>query len=183
MKLIIGLGNPGKGYQKTRHNIGFMVIDHLADELNIDIDHENFHSIYGKGKFYDEDIIIMKPLTFMNLSGLAVREVADFYKVPLEDIIVIYDELALPPGKLRLREKGSSGGHKGMKDIIAHLNSEEIKRLRIGIGEPLFDTVDYVLGTPTKEEKILIDQAIEQAIEAIKVVIKEDFHHAMSKFN
>ena len=183
MKLIVGLGNPGKKYEHTRHNMGFDAVDLFAEQAKIDVDKDSFKSLIGRGKVFDEDIYILKPQTFMNLSGEAVREFVSYFKVPLEDIIVVYDDMALAPGKIRLRASGSSGGHKGMQNIIEQLNSEDIKRIRIGIGEPTYDTIDYVLSKPLKDEKPLIDQAIETAADAIKDILKMNFEKAMSKYN
>lgn len=183
MKLIIGLGNPGKKYEKTRHNIGFMAIDLFSDISQIDVDKEVFHGLLGRGKVFGEDILLFKPTTYMNLSGTAVVEVAHYFKVALEDIIVIYDDMALVPGDIRLRRSGSSGGHKGMQNIIDVMNSDQIKRIRIGIGEPTYDVIDYVLGKPLKEEQPLIDEAINRAVEALKEILKGNFEKAMSKFN
>jgi len=183
MKLIVGLGNPGKEYAMTRHNCGFRVVDAFADAAGIDIDKEDFKGIYGRFKFGDEDIILFKPLTMMNLSGTAVQEIVHFYKVPLEDIVVIYDDMALEPGCVRLRLSGSSGGQKGIQNIIDNLKSDNIKRIRIGIGEPKFNSIDWVLGKPDGEDKIKIDQAIERATKAIREFLIHDFQNAMSKFN
>ena len=184
MKLIVGLGNPGKKYEHTRHNMGFDVIDLFSDLSQIDVDKEVFHGLLGRGEALGEDIMLFKPTTFMNLSGTAVREVVSYFKIPLEDVIIIYDEMALPPGKIRLRPEGSSGGHKGMQNIIEHLGTEQIKRIRIGIGEPEDkDTIDYVLSKPLKEEREQIDLAIKDAIEAIKEILKSGFDRAMNKFN
>lgn len=183
MKLIVGLGNPGKKYEKTRHNMGFMVADLFADETAIDVDKEVFHGLLGRGKFLDEDIMIFKPTTYMNLSGTAVREIVSYFKIELDDIIIVCDDMALEPGKIRLRTKGSSGGQKGLQNIIENLGSEDFKRIRIGIGEPEFDAIDYVLGKPTEDERPLIAQAIEDAVEAIKETIRTDFTRAMNRFN
>ena len=183
MKLIVGLGNPGKKYEHTRHNMGFDVVDTFADFAKIDIDKESFKSLIGRGKVYDEDIYILKPQTFMNLSGEAVQEFASYFKINVQDIIVVYDDMALAPGKIRLRPSGSSGGHKGMQNIIEHLGTEDIKRIRVGIGEPTYDTIDYVLSKPLKEERILIDGAINNAAEALKDILKMNFDKAMSKYN
>lgn len=183
MKLIVGLGNPGKKYEHTRHNMGFEVVDLLAEKAQIDIDKEAFKGLVGRGKIYGEDVFILKPQTFMNLSGESVREIVNYFKIELEDIIVIYDDMALEPGKIRLRASGSSGGHKGMQNIIDNLNSEDIKRVRIGIGEPTYDTIDYVLSKPLKEEKPLIDEAINRAVDALKEVLKDNFDKAMTNFN
>ena len=184
MKLIVGLGNPGKKYENTRHNMGFMAVDLLSDQAQIDVDKEVFHGLMGRGKIYDEDVILFKPTTFMNLSGTAVQEVVHYFKIAIEDIVVIFDDMALEPGKIRLRKEGSSGGHKGMQNIIDCLSSDKIKRIRIGIGEPgEWDNVDFVLSKPLKDEKPLIDEAIENAVRALKEMLKSDFDRAMNKFN
>ncbi len=183
MKLFVGLGNPGKQYRLTRHNMGFMAIDAFAEKMQVDIDKESFHGIYGRIKYNGEDILLLKPLTYMNLSGQSVREIADYFKISVEDIVVVYDELALPPGKIRLRTKGSSGGHKGIQNIIDHFKTNEIKRIRIGVGEPTYNPVDYVLGKPSEEERILIAQALEATVKALKAIIDHDFAYAMANFN
>ena len=184
MKLIVGLGNPGKKYDKTRHNMGFMAVDLLADQAKIDVDKEVFHALMGRGTIYNEDVILFKPQTFMNLSGTAVQEVVHYFKIDLEDIIVVFDDMALAPGTIRLRKEGSSGGHKGMQNIIDCLSTEQIKRIRIGIGEPgEWDNVDYVLSKPLNDEMPLIEEAIENTVEALKEALKSDFDRAMNKFN
>ena len=184
MKLFVGLGNPGKKYEDTRHNMGFMAIDLLSDQARIDVDKEVFHGLMGRGKIFDEDVILFKPTTFMNLSGTAVQEVVHYFKIALEDVVVVFDDMALEPGRIRLRKEGSSGGHKGMQNIIDCLSSDKIKRIRIGIGEPgEWDNVDFVLSKPLKDEKPLIDDAIENAVEALKETLKSDFDRAMNKFN
>lgn len=183
MKLIVGLGNPGKKYEHTRHNLGFDTIDLFSELAKIDIDKEAFKGLVGRGKVFDEDIYLLKPQTYMNLSGESVREIVSYFKIPTQDIIVIYDDLDLEPGKIRLRLSGSSGGHKGIQNIIENLGTEEIKRIRIGIGKPTFDTIDYVLGKPLKEERPLIDDAINNAVEALKEILKHSFDSAMNKFN
>ena len=184
MKLIVGLGNPGKKYDKTRHNMGFMVADLLADQAKIDVDKEVFHALMGRGAIYNQDVIIFKPQTFMNLSGTAVQEVVHYFKIDISDIIVVFDDMALEPGRIRLRHEGSSGGHKGMQNIIDCLSTEQIKRIRVGIGEPGdADNVDYVLSKPLKDEMPLIEEAIENAVDALKEALKSDFDRAMNKFN
>ena len=184
MKLIVGLVNPGKKYEGTRHNMGFMAVDLLSDQAQIDVDKEVFHGLMGRGKIYDEDVILFKPTTFMNLSGTAVQEVVHYFKIAMEDIVVIFDDMALEPGKIRLRYEGSSGGHKGMQNIIDCLSTENIKRIRIGIGEPgEWDNVDYVLSKPLKDEMPLIEEAIANAVRAIKEMLKSDFDRAMNKYN
>ena len=184
MKLIVGLGNPGKKYEGTRHNMGFMAIDLLSDQAQIDVDKEVFHGLMGRGKIYDEDVILFKPTTFMNLSGTAVQEVVHYFKIALEDIVVIYDDMAIPIGSIRLRKEGSSGGHKGMQNIIDCLSSDQIKRIRVGIGEPgEWDTIDYVLSKPLKDDMPLIEEAITNAVRGVKEYLKSDFDRAMNKYN
>ena len=135
------------------------------------------------GKVFDEDIYLLKPQTFMNLSGESVREIVSYFKIPIEDIIVVYDDMALEVGKIRLRPGGSSGGHKGIQNIIDNLGTQDIKRIRVGIGEPEFDPIDYVLSKPTKDEKPLIQEAIEHAADALKDILKMNFDKAMTKYN
>ena len=184
MKLIVGLGNPGKKYEGTRHNMGFMAIDLLSDQAQIDVDKEVFHGLMGRGKIYEEDVILFKPTTFMNLSGTAVQEVVHYFKITLEDIVVIYDDMAIPIGSIRLRKEGSSGGHKGMQNIIDCLSSDQIKRIRVGIGEPgEWDTIDYVLSKPLKDDMPLIEEAIANAVRGVKEYLKSDFDRAMNKYN
>ena len=184
MKLIVGLGNPGKKYENTRHNMGFMAVDLLSDQANIDVDKEVFHGLMGRGKIYEQDVILFKPTTFMNLSGTAVQEVVHYFKIELEEIVVIYDDMALEPGVIRLRKEGSSGGHKGMQNIIDCLSTEQIKRIRIGIGEPgENDTIDFVLSKPLKDEVPVIEEAIANAVRAVKEMLKSDFDRAMNKYN
>ena len=184
MKLIVGLGNPGKKYENTRHNMGFMAVDLLSDQAQIDVDKEVFHGLMGRGKIYNEDVILFKPTTFMNLSGTAVQEVVHYFKIALEDIVVIYDDMALNPGVIRLRKEGSSGGHKGMQNIIDCLSTEQIKRIRIGIGEPGDnDNIDFVLSKPLKDEMPLIEEAIANAVRAVKEMLKSDFDRAMNNYN
>ena len=183
MYLIVGLGNPGKKYEHTRHNMGFEVIDLLSDLSKIDVDKEVFNGLLGRGKIFDEDVMLFKPTTYMNLSGTAVNQVLNYFKIDLSQLIVICDDMALPVGTIRLRTKGSSGGQKGLQNIIDCLGSEEFKRIRVGIGEPEFSAIDYVLTKPLKEEQPQIDEAINNAVEAIKEALKTDFDRAMSKFN
>ena len=183
MYLIVGLGNPGKKYEHTRHNMGFEVIDLLSDLAKIDVDKNVFNGLLGRGKIFDEDVMLFKPTTYMNLSGTAVRQVVDYFKIELSDIIVVCDDMALPVGTIRLRSKGSSGGQKGLQNIIDLLGTEEFKRIRVGIGEPEIDAIDYVLTKPLKEEMPMIEDAINNAVEAIKEVLRSDFERAMSRFN
>lgn len=183
MKLIVGLGNPGKEYAMTRHNCGFRVIDAFADASGLDIDREDFRGVYCKFKLDNEDIILFKPMTMMNLSGEAVREIVQFYKIDTDDILVIFDDMAIKPGEVRLRLNGSSGGQKGMQNIIDNLKTQDIKRIRIGIGEPIDNSIDWVLGKPFGEDVEKINSAIDRATKAIREFLIHDFQNAMSKFN
>ena len=184
MKLIVGLGNPGKKYERTRHNMGFMAIDLLSDVSQIDVDKEVFSGIMGRGKIFNEDVILFKPTTYMNLSGHAVSQVVHFFKINIDDIIIIYDEMALEPGKIRLRLNGSSGGHNGIQNIIDQLGTSNLKRIRIGIDEPdENDAIDYVLGRPLKEEQPLIEEALQNTVDAIRETFKSSFEKAMSLYN
>lgn len=183
MKLFVGLGNPGKKYEKTRHNMGYMVLDRFALRAQVDVDKEAFKGLFCRFTYEGEDILLLKPLTFMNLSGESVREIVSFFKIDLHDVYVVYDDLALEPGKIRLRTTGSSGGHNGMQNIIDLLKTKDLKRIRIGIGEPRFDPVDYVLGKPTKDEEPLIEQALDKAVEAMVTIVQHGFSKAMNTFN
>ena len=181
MKLIVGLGNPGKDYEKTRHNAGFMCIDCVADKLNMKFDTKKFKALIAMGFVGGEKVILMKPQTYMNLSGEAVGECARFYNIDLEDILVISDDLDLPTGKIRLRAKGSSGGQNGLKNIIAHLGSQEFKRIRIGIGNNKnYDTKDYVLGKISKDDQVLFDEAKVKAANAAVDFISKPFERSSS---
>lgn len=184
MKLIVGLGNPGKEYAGTRHNCGFMVIDRLASKLNVDVDQNKFKGLYAKVKYHGEDIILLKPQTYMNLSGDSVNAVMNFFKIDKEDLLVIYDDLDMPVGKLRLRKTGSAGGHNGIKNIIAHLNSQDFKRIRVGIDRHKYMNVaDYVLSRFSKVESEAIEQGIENAANAVLDYLDNDFNHAMNYYN
>lgn len=184
MKLIVGLGNPGSRYSKTRHNMGFMVVDALALKLGISITKNDFSGTYGRGVFGDMDVVLLKPETFMNLSGQSVQSLASYFKIDVSDIVIVYDDMALAPGTIRLRFSGSSGGHKGMQSIIEQLGTESIKRVRIGIGEPQpAGAIDFVLGKPSAEDQKLIDAAIIKARDAVVDALQTSFNHAMSIFN
>ncbi len=184
--LIVGLGNPGKKYETTRHNAGFMCIDKLSQKENVDIKKVKFHALIGECYIDSNKVIVMKPQTMMNNSGQAIKECAQFYKIPNENIIVIYDDISLEPGKLRIRRKGSAGGHNGIKSIIAHLGSENFPRVKIGVGakpHPDYDLVDWVLGSFPKNDLKLIDESCENAYNAIKIIMRGDIDGAMSKYN
>lgn len=183
--LIVGLGNPGKKYEATRHNAGFHVIDRLAKEARITLDESRNKAIFGRGKLADQPVALVKPQTFMNLSGEAVGPLARFYKVPPEQILVIYDDLDLPTARLRLRLKGGSGGHKGMTSLIQHLGSQEFPRLRLGIGRPpgQMPVEAYVLQKFSNQEWAEMEQTYQTALEAIQVALQDGVETAMNRFN
>lgn len=186
MKLLIGLGNPGQKYADTRHNIGFQVIDRVATQFDISLNERKFKAEYGTGIVHGEKVMLCKPQTYMNLSGEAVRPLLDYYQIDLDDMLVIYDDLDLPPGKLRLREKGSAGGHNGMRSIIDHVGSKQFKRLRFGIGRPShprMKVVDYVLARFLPEERAAIDAGIEKAALACEQWMTHPFPVVMNEFN
>lgn len=186
MKLVVGLGNPGKEYEGTRHNMGFMCVDKFMDMAGGVFDKHDFKGTYGivRNPAFPEPIVVLKPETYMNLSGESVRPLSDFYKIDPEDIIVVYDEMALAEGQIRLRKKGSSGGHKGIQSVIASLGTDAIKRIRIGIGEPPHkDAVNFVLGKPSKESAPLIEEALLNGARAIRDSLLKDFDYAMNFYN
>ena len=185
MKLIIGLGNPGDKYAETRHNVGLRVVSALADELKINPDFLKYKSLIGQGRMGQERILLAQPCTYMNKSGLAVKALKDGYQLEIDNIIIIYDDMDLPPGTIRIKKSGSSGGHNGLKSIINKLGSKSFARIRIGIGRPPegVDVVDYVLGYFTSEEETLISEAVSDAIEAVRVIQKDSYDKAMNKFN
>ncbi|MGG0719531.1 aminoacyl-tRNA hydrolase [Robertmurraya massiliosenegalensis] len=185
MKLIVGLGNPGKQYEKTRHNIGFEVIDELSERLQIPLNQSKHKGLYGIGNVRGEKVILLKPLTYMNLSGESVRPLMDYYQIELEDVIVIYDDLDLPVGRIRLRQKGSAGGHNGIKSMIAHMGTQEFNRIRVGINRPTNGQpiVDYVLGRFTKEEREQLELVIKKCSEACEAIFEKPFLQVMNDFN
>lgn len=184
--LIVGLGNMGGEYDHTRHNVGFDVVDALADRLDIPVQRLKYKALTNTAVISGEKVLLMKPVTFMNLSGEAVEQAASFYKVPPERILVISDEVALPPGKLRIRPSGSAGGHNGLKNIIAHLHSDQFPRIRVGVGQkphPDYDMADWVLGRPQGEDRKAIDDAVSRAAQAVECIVREGTDRAMNKFN
>lgn len=185
MKLIVGLGNPTKEYENTRHNIGFMAIDTIGSAYGISVNTAKHKALIGKGMVEGEKVILAKPLTYMNLSGEAVREISDYYKIPAEDVIVIYDDTTLDVGFMRIRKKGSAGGHNGMKSIIAHLGTEDFPRVKIGIGEkrPGQDLADYVLSRFPKEDKEALAKVLDDAKKAIALMVWDDIGEAMNLYN
>ena len=185
MYVIAGLGNPGREYEGTRHNVGFMTLDALADKYNIDVREKAFKGLIGKGVIEGNKVILVKPQTYMNLSGECIRQVMDYYKVDPSEFIVIYDDISLVPGGIRIRKKGSAGGHNGIKNIIAHLGTQEFPRVRIGVGEKpaRMDLADYVLSRFQKDERVLMEEAFERAGEAAVCMMNDTMEHAMNQFN
>lgn len=183
MYLIIGLGNPGKEYVNTRHNIGFDAINYIANKYNIEINREKFKGVYGEGFINNNKVILLKPTTYMNLSGESVREIVNFYKLDNDGIIVLYDDISLEVGKLRIRPKGSAGGHNGIKSIIANLGTEEFQRIKIGVGQPKHDLVSHVLGKFNEEENKVLEKTLLAVVQAVEVIVKNDISEAMNKFN
>jgi len=184
VKMVVGLGNPGKEYVDTRHNIGFRVIDSLAEALKIDVRKKRFSAYLGSGEFADKKLILLKPMRFMNCSGQVVATATGFYKLVLSNLLVVTDDMALPPGRIRVRMKGSAGGHNGLADVIEKLGTENISRLRIGIGQSDEEMAyDYVLGKPTKAEKPLLDEAITKARDAVLCWVEYGIKATMNEFN
>src|SRR5437868_6000705 len=186
MKLIVGLGNPGSAYERTRHNVGFRVVDKLAAKLGWKWTERRARAILASGTLGAEKVVLVKPLTFMNLSGEAVGDLVRWYKVQPEDVLVVYDELDLPVGKIRLRSKGSAAGHNGLEDIIAHLHTNAFPRLRIGIGHPTHSRTsgkDYVLGIPPLDERISLETAEDRAAEAVQMFISQGISTTMNIVN
>lgn len=184
MKLIVGLGNPGKEYENTRHNIGYIFIDNFADSLGIKIDKKKFNGLYAETIINNEKVILVKPLSYMNLSGEVVIQFVNFYKINIADILIINDDLDMETGRIRLRYKGTSGGHNGLKNIALHLGTEDFKRLKIGISNnKLIDTKDYVLGKFSKEDKELINELKPKINDLLNDYLEMDFDKLMCKYN
>ncbi len=185
MYIIAGLGNPTKEYDKTRHNVGFAVIDQLADRYGIDVSERKHRAFCGKGVIEGQKVLLVKPQTFMNLSGESLRSAMDYYKALPEKLIVIYDDISLPPGQLRIRLKGSAGGHNGIKNIIAHLGTQEFPRIKVGVGEkpPRMDLKDYVLSRFSKGEQELMEEAFREVAQAVAMMISDGADRAMNHFN
>ena len=183
--LIVGLGNPGSKYEHTRHNMGFLTVDLLAEKLGVKLNKVKFKAAYNIVNFAGCKCLVMKPQTYMNLSGEAVREAAQFYKVPADHILVIYDDVSLPVGKLRVRPSGSAGGHNGIKNIIAHLGTQDFPRVKIGVAAPgnAGDMIDWVIGVPSQAERKILAQSFEKAIDAAECIIIDGCQKAMNGFN
>ena len=184
--LIVGLGNPGDNYARTRHNVGFRAIDVLAQKLGIKVDRAKYRGLYGQGQYKGQKIILLKPQTFMNLSGLSVMDAANFYKLPPEKIIVLFDDISLDVGRLRIRADGSAGGHNGIKSMIGSLNSQSFPRVKIGVGakpHPDYELADWVLSAFRTEEEKLLQPAIERAADAALELLENGVYQAANRFN
>lgn len=184
--LVVGLGNPGPKYEWTRHNIGFLVIDALAERERIPVQKLKYKALTNTAVLGGRSVLLMKPTTYMNLSGEAVGEAARFYKIPPERVLVISDDVALPQGKLRIRRNGSAGGHNGLKNIISHLGSDQFPRIKVGVGgkpHPDHDMADWVLGKLTGEDKKVMEEAITRAADAVTLLLDQGADQAMAKFN
>ena len=185
MHVIAGLGNPGLLYQRTRHNAGFQALDRIAGELHIRVTKRGFSGVYGEGVYLGERVVLVKPTTYMNLSGNCIQSVLRFYKCPVENLIVLFDDIELPVGTLRIRDKGSAGTHNGMRSIIACVNSENFPRIRIGVGDRAGgkDLKDHVLGKPGKEEQAALEDAFCDAAEAVKLILEGKLNDAQARYN
>ena len=183
--VIIGLGNPGKEYEKTRHNMGFRALDVLSEKTGIDVKRAKFHSLLGQGKIGSSKVILVKPQTYMNRSGIAAREVAMYYNVPSSNVIVIYDDIDLPPGAIRIRKAGGAGTHNGMKSVVGELGVKEFPRIRIGVGaaEGDEDLIDRVIGKVSKSEQEVLDEAAKEAAEAAYDIVSIGIDNAMNRHN
>ena len=186
MLIIAGLGNPGKEYENTRHNAGFMVMDALAEKIGADISEKKHKALCGKGVIGGEKVILMKPQTYMNSSGESIRAAADYYKVDPEDILIVYDDISLAPGQLRIRAKGSAGGHNGLKNIIYLLGRDDFARVKLGVGEkphPDYDLADWVLGRFTKEQGEALEQACSHCDDIVRLFVAGRLDEAMNRYN
>ena len=185
MYLIVGLGNPESEYAHTRHNMGFDTINELAKNNNINITKTKFKALYETGIIQNEKVILLKPQTYMNLSGESVKEVAEFYNLKPEEIIVIYDDIDIEKGHIKIRKKGGAGSHNGMKSVVEELQSTDFARIRVGIGQPEFksDMINYVIGKVPEEEQKILQQGTKKAAEAIEEILKNGIDIAMNKFN
>ncbi|MBR1989382.1 MAG: aminoacyl-tRNA hydrolase [Firmicutes bacterium] len=184
MYIIVGLGNPGKKYENTRHNMGFLTIDRMAEEYGISVDKIKFKALVGEGRIAGQRVVLVKPQTYMNLSGQSVQEIMHFYKEDIENLIVIYDDLDIPAGKIRVRKKGSAGTHNGMRNIVQMLADDGFPRIRVGIGgEKKGDLIDFVIGGVSKSEMELLREATVQASKAAAAIVEKGIEKAMNEYN
>ncbi|KAB8126495.1 aminoacyl-tRNA hydrolase [Gracilibacillus oryzae] len=185
MKCIVGLGNPGRKYEQTRHNAGFMVVDHLLERHNWKLEKQKFNGLFTLETLQNEKVLLIEPQTYMNLSGECVRPLMDFYQLEAEDIVVIYDDLDLPLGKVKLRQTGGHGGHNGVRSIIDHLGTKQFNRIRFGIGRPVqpIPVIDYVLGKFGTEEQTVLNDSINHAANALEAWMSESFVKVMNEYN
>lgn len=185
MKIIVGLGNPGSEYEKTRHNTGFMVIDKIAAKYNIEIKKEKSKALIGIGEINGEKVMLVKPQTFMNLSGEAVRGIMDFYKESEDNLLIAFDDIDLELGNIRIKERGSAGTHNGMKSVVQNVGTTNFKRVKVGIGKPKgsMDLVNYVLGRFSDDELKILTESIEKAVEAIEIIVSGNVSKAMNLYN
>ena len=184
--LVVFLGNPGLKYQNTRHNAGFLTADVVEKDCGVHIDRLRFHALTAQAELGGQKVLLMKPVTFMNLSGEAVREAVQFYKIPADHVLVIYDDVSLPVGKLRVRPTGSAGGHNGIKNIIAHLGTQEFPRIKIGTGAPSgggAEMIDWVIGVPSQAERKILVESFENAVKAAEDIIENGCQKAMNDYN
>ncbi len=185
MYIIVGLGNPEKDYANTRHNMGFQVINKIAEQYEIEVTKSKFKGLYGTGTIEGEKVILLKPQTFMNLSGESIKEILQFYKIEKEQLIVIYDDIDIEPGNIKIRKAGGAGTHNGMKSVVQELNTQNFKRIRVGIGMPKQkeNLIEYVLGAIPEEDKEKLEKGTDLAKEAVSGIIKNGIDIAMNKFN
>ena len=184
MYIIVGLGNPGKKYENTRHNMGFIAVDLLAEEYGIKVDKIKFKALVGEGRIAGRKVLLVKPQTYMNLSGQSVMEVMNYYKEDIENLIVIYDDIDIPTGSIRLRKKGSAGTHNGMRNIVYLLQDDRFPRIRVGIGsDKKVDLMDYVIGGVTKKEKKLLEDVLTRAAKAAACIVEKGIDKAMNEYN
>lgn len=184
--LVVGLGNPGENYARTRHNAGFRAVDRLAAALQVKVDRAKFRGLTAQAVWQGQKLLLLKPQTFMNNSGLSVMDAARFYKLPPERVIVIFDDISLPVGRLRVRADGSAGGHNGIKNIIAHLGTDVFPRVKVGVGAPShpdYDMVDWVIGSFSPQEKKIVDEALDRALDAAECIISRGVTEAQNRFN
>lgn len=183
MILIAGLGNIGKEYANTRHNVGFSAVDLIADKYNIEVNRVKFKGVCGEGVIKGEKVILLKPSTYMNLSGESLRSLMDFYKLEASQVIVIYDDISLPLGRLRVKVKGSAGGHNGIKSIINHLGTDVFSRIKVGVGEPKGDLVNHVLGKFSKAEEEILQDVLKALVQVTETIVEDSPEKAMNEFN